>query len=78
MTYRAARQLTLTMIATSVLTISACGNPCVEIAEVTCATAGADSDECARIEKLAAHASADDRRACEVAVNLVESLEKVQ
>ena len=68
----------LTMVATSAWTIAACANPCVQIAEVTCATAGADSDECARIEQLAAHASADDRRACEVAVNLVESLEKVQ
>ena len=59
-------------------TMAACGNPCSEIAETACATAGKDSDECTRLTRLAAHPSAEDRRACKVALNLVESLEKVQ
>ncbi len=74
---RTIRRSLLTILAVSTLT-AGCGNPCEEIAETACATAGAESEECGRLEQLAAHASSEDRRACAVALNLVESLEKVQ
>ncbi len=65
-----------TLLAFSLM--SACGNPCTDIAESACAIAGAESEECTRLQKLAARASSEDLRACEVALNLVDSLEKVQ
>ena len=77
MTLRATHRLILVPLLASTLMV-ACGNPCTEIAVSACATAGSDSEECQRLEKLAARASAEDRRACEVALNLVDSLEKVQ
>ena len=67
----------LTILLASML-MGACSNPCAEIAKTACANAGTESEECKRLEKLASHASTQDRRACEVALNLVESLEKVQ
>jgi len=70
------RSLLMTLLVT--LPMVACANPCADIAETACATAGVESDECQRLTKLASHASTEDRRACEVALSLVESLEKVQ
>lgn len=70
------RSLLTILLAT--LLMGACSNPCAEIAETACANAGAQSEECKRLEQLASHASTEERRACEVARNLVESLEKVQ
>ena len=55
-----------------------CSNPCAAIAETACKTAGAESEECQHLEMLASNASSEDRRACQVALELVESLEKVQ
>lgn len=66
-----------TVFAASVLT-GACANPCEVIAEKACATAGAESEECTRLQAIASRASTEERRSCEVALNLVESLEKVQ
>lgn len=67
----------LTVFATSAL-IGGCANPCAVIADKSCATAGAESEECVRLQTMAGHASTEERRSCEVALNLVESLEKVQ
>ena len=55
-----------------------CANPCATIADKACASAGAESEECTRLQTIAARASTEERRSCEVALNLVESLEKVQ
>ena len=60
------------------LMVSGCSNPCATIADKACANAGAESSECTRLQKVAARASTEERRSCEVALNLVESLEKVQ
>lgn len=68
----------LFIIALSSTMLAACGNPCTKIAESACAVAGTESEECTRLQKLATTASAEEIRACEVALNLVESLEKVQ
>jgi hypothetical protein len=67
----------LTVFTASVLT-GACANPCAVIADKACATAGAESEECTRLQTMATRASTEERRSCEVALNLVESLEKVQ
>ena len=62
----------------STLALSACSNPCATVADKACANAGEASEECTRLRKVASRASTEERRSCEVALNLVESLEKVQ
>ncbi|MGM0577257.1 MAG: hypothetical protein ACQEXJ_16140 [Myxococcota bacterium] len=58
--------------------LAACGGPCDDLADKTCAVASESSDECKAIRARAEEASAEDRRSCEVALELVESLEKQQ
>ena len=77
MTLRTMRRLLFTLLTTAPL-LTGCANPCATIAEKACATAGTDSEECTRLEAMAEHASTEERRSCKVALNLVESLEKVQ
>lgn len=60
------------------LTLGACSNPCATVADKACASAGEASEECTRLRTVASRASTEERRSCEVALNLVESLEKVQ
>lgn len=55
-----------------------CSNPCEQIAEAACAKAGADSPECKTTTEKAARPSQEDLRACGVALELVEALDKVQ
>ena len=77
MTLRAVRVLFFTLLMTAPW-MAGCANPCATIAEKACATAGQDSEECTRLQAMAARASTEERRSCEVALNLVDSLEKVQ
>lgn len=55
-----------------------CSSPCQDIAEIACRTAGEGSAECKAVRDKAARATSEDREACEVALELVESLEKVR
>ncbi|MGB0590098.1 MAG: hypothetical protein ACPGU1_10505 [Myxococcota bacterium] len=68
----------LFMVLTASVLAGGCANPCAVIAEKACATAGSESEECTRLQTMASRASTEERRSCEVALNLVESLEKVQ
>ncbi|MCB9727506.1 MAG: hypothetical protein H6744_02300 [Deltaproteobacteria bacterium] len=56
----------------------ACSSPCDAIAERGCAAAGADSDECKQLRETATRASSEDERACEVALRLVETVDRVK
>ena len=58
--------------------LGSCASPCEKLAEVACETAGESSEECRALREGAKRASAEDKRACEVALELVESLEKVR
>ena len=55
-----------------------CSNPCEQIAEAACAKAGAESPECETTTEKAARPTQEDLRACGVALELVEALDKVQ
>jgi hypothetical protein len=58
--------------------IGACAAPCDAIADRGCAAAGAESDECKQLQETAARASNEDERACEVALRLVETVDRVK
>lgn len=58
--------------------LTACGSSCDDLADVACEAAGAESEECVQVRDKASKASSDDQRACEVALALVESLEKAR
>ena len=73
----ATRWLATLALMTAIMT-SGCSNPCATIADKACETAGDESEECTRLRQVADRASTEERRSCEVALNLVESLEKVQ
>ena len=55
-----------------------CSGPCDRLAESACEHAGEDSEHCAWIQERASRASPEDRRACQVALDLVTELEKVR
>ena len=71
------RRLNL-LFALSLLGLGACAHPCDTLADKACKTAGESSQECKQIRERADHPSPDDRRACEVALDLVGELEKVR
>jgi len=55
-----------------------CAGPCEDLAEAGCAHAGEESASCAHLRERAQRVSRDDKRACSVALALVENLEKVR
>ena len=55
-----------------------CAGPCDELVEVGCENAGPESAECKRLRERAERVSPDDKRACKVALALVENLEKAR
>ena len=55
-----------------------CSNSCDELVAVGCEYAGEQSDSCTRLRERADRVSADDKRACAVALSLVETLEKAR
>lgn len=62
--------------ALSLVVLSGCGNPCEELADLSCTTSGEDSAECKTIREKAGKASSEDKRACDSALELVKSLER--
>lgn len=58
------------------LVASGCGNPCEELAEITCQAGGEGSQECQNVRNKAAKASAEDKDACGQALELIGSLER--
>lgn len=65
------------LFAPLVLTIG-CDGPCDELVEVGCENAGQESPACERLRDRAERVSPDDKRACKVALSLVENLEKAR
>ena len=55
-----------------------CSGPCEQLADQACENAGEGSEACTWIRERASRASRDDKRACAVAVELVESLAKAR
>ena len=55
-----------------------CAGPCDELVEVGCENAGPESPSCQRLRDRAERVSPDDKRACSVALALVENLEKAR
>lgn len=70
------RRFTGLLAALALVTITGCGNPCEDLAEITCKTAGEGTEECKNIREKAGKASSEDKRACESALELVKSLER--
>ena len=66
------------VILLGVLWLGGCVGPCEELANQACDHAGADSETCAWIQERADRATRNDKRACAVAVELVESLAKAK
>ena len=66
------------LLACLALVSPGCGGSCDELAEVGCAHAGESSDSCAQLRQRSERVSRDDKRACAVALSLVENLEKVR
>ncbi len=58
--------------------LAGCESPCDQIAGIACEVAGEASEECTRLRDKAGRASADDKEACTVALEVYESLEKVR
>lgn len=55
-----------------------CAGPCDDLVEVGCENAGQESPSCKRLRERAERVSPDDKRACSVALELVENLEKAR
>lgn len=68
----------LALLLVAALMCGGCGSSCDELARVACEAAGAESSECTKVREKAAKASSEDQRACEVALSLIESLEKAR
>ena len=60
------------------LSLSACSNPCHQLADSACETAGDESESCKRLQTLAGRSSTETQRSCRVALTLVEALDKTQ
>ncbi len=71
-------RLSIAMMLCLAVWAAGCSNPCEQIAEAACAKAGADSTECKTTTEKAARPTQEDIRACGVALELVEALDKVQ
>ncbi len=72
------RNLLATVWLAAAILSGGCGSPCDDLANVACEAAGSESPECTKVREKAAKASSEDQRACEVALGLVESLEKAR
>ena len=58
--------------------LGACSNPCHQLADSACETAGEQSESCQRLQTLAGRSSTETQRSCRVALGLVEALDKTQ
>ena len=72
------RRFFVALLLTVALPLVGCGGPCDELVEVGCENAGPDSPVCQRLRDRAERVSTDDKRACKVALALVENLEKAR
>lgn len=70
------RSSAVTLLALASLAASGCGNPCEELADLTCQAGGEGSQECLTVRDKAAKASAEDKEACGQALTLVGNLER--
>jgi hypothetical protein len=68
----------LALLLWALVACAGCAGPCDELAEVGCAHAGETSEACAALRERAERVSTDDKRACSVALALVETLEKAR
>lgn len=70
----------LRVVALSIVALTfafaACGNPCNELADLTCEAAGEQSLDCDQIRKKAEEATDEDKRACEIGLKLVKDLDR--
>jgi len=58
--------------------LTACGDDCKTLSNITCSRAGEDSDECQRIRERAERPSAEDRRACSLVLGIVNDFTSQQ
>ena len=72
------RRVLLTALLSVGLLSVGCAGPCDELVEVGCENAGPESPACKRLRDRAERVSTDDKRACSVALALVENLEKAR
>jgi hypothetical protein len=68
----------IALVSWALLACAGCAGPCDELADVGCAHAGEASEACVRLRERTARVSTDDKRACSVALALVETLEKAR
>lgn len=66
----------LSLVASAALFLVACNSPCDDLAARACQAAGDTSTECQQATELAAKASRQDQRACSLALELVNDLER--
>jgi hypothetical protein len=66
------------LIAATLLGLGACANPCHDLADSACETAGEQSESCQRLQTLAGRSSTETQRSCRVALGLIEALDKTQ
>ena len=70
--------LTTVFVLLAFAALSGCGGPCDELADIGCENAGEESPSCLRLRERSEKVSRADRRACSVALSLVEALEKAR
>lgn len=58
------------------LILSGCADPCTELADKTCARAGANSDVCKQVQEVARQPTHADQQACRAGVAFAVQLEK--
>lgn len=63
-------------IALSTSFVLACSNPCEDVAELTCASLGVETSECTEARAKASKADSVDKHYCDVALELVDRLER--
>jgi hypothetical protein len=70
------RSTAVALLALASLAAAGCGNPCDELADLTCQAGGEGSQECLSVRDKAAKASSEDKEACGQALTLVGNLER--
>ncbi len=53
-----------------------CGDPCSDLADLTCRTVGVSSPDCAKARSFAKSAPPEERRVCTQALELVKTLKR--
>jgi len=64
------------LLVLAMVMLSHCGNPCEELAQMTCQELGADSATCKKAMEKAKNADSREKANCDTATKLVESMKK--